>query len=317
MEDLKIPSFEDIEKAHIRIEPYIHRTPVMSSSAINEIAGCKLYFKCENFQKAGAFKARGAINAVFSLKEEEAAKGVATHSSGNHAAALALAAMKRGIKAYIAMPETAPEVKKKAVAGYGAEIRYCKPTLESREETLNQIIRETGATFIHAYNDFNIVCGQGTAARELMQQQGDLDIIVAPVGGGGLLSGTAIWAKHEKPDITVIAGEPENADDAYRSFVSGELQPAVPPNTVADGLLMPLGRLTFKIICKYTDEIITVDEPAIVSAMQLIWERMKIIVEPSSAVALAAVIKRKEEFRGKKAGIIVSGGNADLRKLPF
>lgn len=317
MDKSNIPSYKDIESAHRKIAHNIHQTPVMTCSAINGLAGASLFFKCENFQKAGAFKFRGASNAVLSLSDEDARKGVATHSSGNHAAALAFAAKLRGIPAYIAMPETAPAIKKKAVAGYGAKIRFCQPTVESREDTLQEIIEETGATFIHAYNDFNIISGQGTAVKELMSQVKDLDVIVAPVGGGGLLSGTAIWAKHVNSGIRVIAGEPEKADDAYRSFKTGVLQPGVPPGSIADGLLMPLSNLTFSIVREYVDEIVTVSEESIVSAMQLIWERMKIIAEPSSAVALAAVFRKKDELKSARTGIILSGGNVDLKKLPF
>ncbi len=317
MQKSSIPSHTDIQTAHKKIVDAIHKTPVMTCSAINDITGASIFFKCENFQKAGAFKFRGAANAVFSLNEDDARKGVATHSSGNHAAALALAAKQRGIPAYIAMPNTAPQVKKKAVEGYGARITFCEPTVESREEALQKIIDETGATFIHAYNDYYIISGQGTAAKELVNEIENLDVIVAPVGGGGLLSGTAIWAKYAVPGIKVIGGEPEKADDAFRSLTTGVLQPAVPPATIADGLLMPLGNLTFSVIRKYVDRIITVNEGEIVSAMQLIWERMKIVVEPSSAVALAAVIRNKEEFENRRTGIILSGGNVDLKKLPF
>ncbi len=314
---MKIPTFKDIESAHERIRPYIHRTPVLTCSTINGMTGAELYFKCENFQKGGAFKARGATNAVFSLTGEKAKRGVATHSSGNHAAALSLTAKKRGIKAYVAMPRTAPEMKKRIVAGYGAEIRFCEPTVESREETCRNIIEETGATLIPSYNDFYIISGHGTVARELLDQAGDLDVMLTCVGGGGLLSGISIWAKHAKPGIRIIGGCPENADNSYRSFVTGKLQPPVPPNTIADGLLMPLGDLTFKIIRQYADEIVTVTEEEIIKAMQLIWERMKIIIEPSSAVAMAAVTKKRKELKNKKIGVILSGGNVDLKRLPF
>jgi len=310
-------TFSDIEEAYLRIEKYIHFTPVLTSSAINKIAGCSIYFKCENFQKVGAFKYRGACNAVLSLSDEDATKGVGTHSSGTHAAALSLAAQIRGIKAYIVMPENAPEIKKKAVQGYYGEITFCKPTLQAREDTLHDILLKTGAKMVHPYNQKEIIAGQGTCALEFMQQQNNLDVIITPVGGGGLLSGTSITAKYLNPDIQVIAAEPEGADDAYRSFKKGELIPISSTNTIADGLLTSLGELTFKVIKKNVDDIYTASDEYIIEAMRLIWERMKIIVEPSSAVALAIVLKNKEVFEGKNVGIILSGGNVDLEKLPF
>lgn len=313
----QLPTFPDIENAHDRIRPYIHRTPVLSSKSINEIVGAELFFKCENLQKVGAFKFRGACNSVFSLTPEEAKNGVCTHSSGNHAAALALAARMRGIPAYIVMPENAPEIKKIAVAGYGAQITFCTPTLEARESTLKKVAEQTGATEIHPYNFFNVICGQGTAAKELIEETGSLDLILAPVGGGGLLSGTAIAAKALLPGIRVIAAEPAGADDAFRSFYSKTLVPSVSPKTIADGLLTSLGSLTFQIILNEVDGIVTVSEEKIVEAMRMIWERMKIIVEPSSAVPLAAILEQKVDVQGKKVGIILSGGNVDLGKLPF
>lgn len=311
------PTFADIQKAHDRIRPYIHCTPVLSSQSINQIVGAHLFFKCENLQKVGAFKFRGACNSVFSLTPEEAKNGVCTHSSGNHAAALALAARMRGIPAYIVMPENAPEIKKIAVAGYGAQITYCTPTLEARESTLKKVAHETGATEIHPYNYFNVICGQGTAAKELIEEIDQLDIIMAPVGGGGLLSGTAISAKNMLPNVKVIAAEPAGADDAFRSFYSKTLVPSLAPKTIADGLLTSLGSLTFPIILNHVDQIATVSEEKIVEAMRMIWERMKIIVEPSSAVPLAAILENKVNVKGKKVGIILSGGNVDLGKLPF
>ncbi len=313
----KIPAINNLTEAHKIIKAFIHKTPVLSSQSINEITGASLFFKCENLQKAGAFKFRGATNAVLLLSEEQKAKGVATHSSGNHAAALALAARNAGVKAYVVMPENAPEPKKKAVAGYGAEITFCKPTLEARETTLERVIQQTGAVFIHPYNNPHIIAGQGTAALELLDEIADLDIIMAPVGGGGLISGTAIAAKNTKTGIKVLAAEPEMADDAFRSFKSGKLLPSVNPDTLADGLRTSLGSLTFKIIRKNVDDILTVSEKSIVTAMRMIWERMKIIVEPSSAVPLAAVLEHPEIFSKKKTGIILSGGNVDLKKLPF
>ena len=312
-----LPTFADIEKAHGHIRPYIHHTPVLSSKSINEIVGAELYFKCENLQKVGAFKFRGACNSVFSLSEEEAKNGVCTHSSGNHAAALALAARMRGIPAYIVMPENAPEIKKIAVAGYGAQITFCTPTLEARESTLKEVATVTGATEIHPYNYFNVICGQGTAAKELIEEIGQLDVVMAPVGGGGLLSGTAISTKALVPKAKVIAAEPAGADDAFRSFYSKTLQPSVAPKTIADGLLTSLGSLTFPIILSEVDQIVTVSEEGIVAAMRMIWERMKIIIEPSSALPLAAILENKVDVKGKKVGIILSGGNVDLGKLPF
>ncbi|MFH2140898.1 MAG: pyridoxal-phosphate dependent enzyme [Bacteroidota bacterium] len=312
-----IPEFQDIKNAHLRIEEYIHNTPVLSSKSINKIAGAEIFFKCENFQKVGAFKFRGATNAVLSLSEEEAKNGVATHSSGNHAAALSLAAKNRGIPAYIVMPKNAPIIKKKAVEEYGGIISFCKPTLQAREEGLEKIVAQTGAEFIHPYNDSRIITGQGTVAKELLEQCPFLEIIIAPVGGGGLLSGTAISSKHIKPGIKVIAAEPEKANDAFKSFYSGKLFPSENPKTICDGLLTSLSDLTFSIILNKVDEIITVKEESIIMAMRLIWERMKIIIEPSSAVCLAVIIENPYKFLDKKIGIIISGGNVDLQKLPF
>ncbi len=312
-----LPTFADIQKAHERIRPYIHRTPVLSSKSINEIVGAELFFKCENLQKVGAFKFRGACNSVFSLSDEEAKNGVCTHSSGNHAAALALAARMRGIPAYIVMPENAPQIKKVAVAGYGAQITFCEPTLAARESTLKQVAEKTGATEIHPYNYFNVICGQGTAAKELIEEIGALDVVMAPVGGGGLLSGTALSTKALLPGARVIAAEPAGADDAFRSFYSKTLHPSVAAKTIADGLLTSLGSITFELILSNVDQIATVSEESIVAAMRMIWERMKIIIEPSSAVPLAAILENKVDVKGQKVGIILSGGNVDLGKLPF
>ena len=314
---MDIPVYSDIERAHKIVQKYAHHTPVFSSISISEIVGASLYFKCENLQKVGAFKFRGACNAVFSLLEEDAAKGVATHSSGNHAAALALAARMRGIDAHIVMPKNSPEIKKKAVAGYGAKITFCKPTLQARESTLAEVIAKTGATEIHPYNNFNVIAGQGTAAKELIEDKGEFDIIMTPVGGGGLLSGTAISTKHLLPACKVIAAEPAGADDAYCSFHSGKFVPSENPKTIADGLLTSLGERNFAIILDKVDDIVCVSEESIVEAMRMIWERMKIIIEPSSAVPLAAILEKKVDVTGKKVGIILSGGNLDLGKLPF
>ena len=314
---MNIPQYSDIEKAHSRIESLIHRTPVFTSSGINSLIGGELYFKAENFQKVGAFKFRGACNAVFSLPEEEVKKGVVTHSSGNHGAALALAARLKGVIAHVIMPNNAPEIKKTAVAGYGAEITFCEPTLEARESTLAAVVEQTGATEIHPYNNFSVISGQGTAAKELIEDYGEFDLIMAPVGGGGLLSGTAIAVKQLSPDCKVIAAEPEGADDACRSFKSKTLIPSVNPQTIADGLLTSLGERNFAIIMDNVDDIVTVSEEKIIEAMRLIWERMKIVVEPSSAVSLAAILDNKVDIQGKKVGIILSGGNLDLGSLPF
>jgi len=314
---MKLPEFTDIEQAHERIRPFVHRTPVLSSSTMNRILDCELHFKCENLQKVGAFKFRGAINAVFSLSEEQATNGVCTHSSGNHAAALALAASMRGIPAYIVMPRTAPTIKRQAVEGYGGKITFCEPTLEARETTLAKVAVETGAREIHPYTNFNVICGQGTAAKELIEDNGPFDIIMCPVGGGGLLSGTSITTRAMNPKTLVYGAEPEGADDAYRSFHEKKLIPSVNPKTIADGLLTSVGEINFRIIQRKTNEIVTVSERGIVRAMRMIWERMKIIVEPSGAVPLAAILENKFEYRGKKIGIILSGGNVDLEKLPF
>ena len=314
---MKLPEYPDIEKAHKRIEKLAHRTPVLRSSFINEITGCEIYFKCENFQKVGAFKFRGASNAVSSLNNDQAAKGVCTHSSGNHAAALALAAKLRKVPAFIVMPENAPEIKKKAVEGYGAQITFCKPSLQSRESTLAKIEAKTGAIEIHPYNNIPVICGQGTVAKELIEDYGSFDLILCPIGGGGLISGTSITAKAINPAGKVIAAEPEGADDAYRSFHAKKLIPSVDPKTIADGLLTSVGEINFRIIQRKTDEIVTVTERGIVRAMRLVWERMKIIIEPSSAVPLAAILENKVNVTNKKVGIILSGGNVDLGKLPF
>ena len=314
---MRIPELADIQAAHSKIRPFIHNTPVMKSNQLNELFNCDLFFKCENFQKVGAFKFRGATNAVLSLSSAERSKGVVTHSSGNHAAALALAARMSGITAKIVMPENAPVVKKNAVSGYGADITFCKPTLQAREEATRQIIEKTGATLIHPYDNFNVICGQGTAALELLQEIGDLEIVVAPVGGGGLLSGTSACVKGITKNIQVIGAEPLNANDAFISFTTGVLTPSVNPVTCADGLLTSLSELTFSVIKKNTDKILTAKEDSIIECMLLIWERMKIIIEPSSATVLAVVKENPDLFHGKKTGLIISGGNVDFRKLPF
>jgi len=307
----------DIEAAAQRIEPFIHRTPVLTSQSIDEITGAKLFFKCENFQKIGAFKIRGALNTIFSLNEEACSRGVATHSSGNHAQAVALGAKLRNTSAWIVMPRTAPKVKRAAVEGYGATVITCEPTLEARESTLQKVVEETGAVFIHPYNDWQVIAGQATAGKELIEDTDSLDIVMAPVGGGGLLSGTALSTYYFSSGTQVIGAEPAGADDAYRSFTSGTLIPSINPKTIADGLLTSLGDKTFRVIRQYVDDILTVEEELIIQAMRLIWERMKIIIEPSCAIPLAVVLKYPERFADKKVGIIITGGNVDLDKLPF
>lgn len=314
---MKFLSLEDIRNAHLRIQPFIHRTPILTSTAIDEMAGCRIFFKCENFQKVGAFKARGAANAVAKLTEEQKKNGVATHSSGNHAAALARAASVAGIKSYIVMPSNAPEIKKKAVKGYGGEIIECESNLQARETTLQAVVDRTGATFIPPYDFYDVIEGQATCALEMWDEHIPFDVIMAPVGGGGLLAGTALTTKYISPSTLVIAGEPAGADDAFRSFHAKKLIPMEGPKTIADGLLTSLGKLNFAIIMQYVDDILTADDTEIIEAMRLVYERMKIVIEPSCAVPLAALLKNKERFRGKKVGIILSGGNVDLGKLPF
>lgn len=310
---MSLPDLASIRAAHDRILPYIHRTPVMTSASIDELAGCSIFFKCENFQKVGAFKARGAMNAILKLSPEERRKGVATHSSGNHAQALARAAKILGVPSYIVMPRTAPEIKKRGVRAYGGEIFECEPTLAARESTLADVIRRTGAAEIHPFNNEDVMEGQATCAKELFEEVPQLDFILAPVGGGGLLSGTALAAKYFSPGTIVIAGEPAGSDDAYRSLKSGKIEPAQ-SNTIADGLLTTLGTKTFPVIRELVQDIITVTDEEIVQAMRLIWERLKIIVEPSCAVPFAAVLKEKSRFAGKRVGIILSGGNVDLER---
>ena len=303
-----------IEEAHKRLKPFIHRTPVLTSASINEIAGCSIFFKCENFQKVGAFKARGAMNAALSLDTTILKKGLATHSSGNHAQAIARAGKILGVKSYVVMPRTAPEIKKNGVRGYGGEIFECEPTLAARESTLAEVVQKTGATEIHPFNNYEVIAGQATAAKELFEETPKLDFIIAPVGGGGLLSGTALATKYFSPTTQVIAGEPAGSDDAFRSLKSGKIEPAQ-SQTIADGLLTSLGDKTFPIIKDLVKEVITVTDDEIIAAMRLIWERMKIIVETSCAVPFAAVLKNKEKFAGKNVGIILSGGNVDLGKV--
>ncbi|GAB4161272.1 MAG: pyridoxal-phosphate dependent enzyme [Winogradskyella sp.] len=304
-------------QTHQRIKPFIHNTPMLTSKLLDELAMCNVFFKCENFQKMGAFKMRGAANAIMALTEAERQKGVVTHSSGNFAQAVALAAKQLKVKAYIVMPENAPRVKKEAVKAYGGKVIECESTPEAREETAARIKNETGATFLHPSNQDEVILGNSTAAIELLQERPDLDILLAPVGGGGLIAGTALAAHYFGNDCKVIGGEPFEVDDAYRSLQSGKIERNTTTNTVADGLRTYLGDRNFPIIQKYVDRIIRVDEEEIISAMKLIWERMKIIIEPSCAVPFAAVLREKERFKSKNIGIILSGGNVDVTKLPF
>jgi len=310
-------TLEHIREAHERIKDKISRTPVMTSQTLDSQASAQLFFKCENFQKTGSFKARGATHAVFCLPDAQARNGVATHSSGNHGAALARAAQLRGVRAHVVMPTSAPRAKQDAVKRYGGNIAFCEPTLEARERTLEQVIAGTGACLIHPYNDLRVMAGQGTAAVELIETVPDLDVILCPVGGGGLLSGVAVAARHMTPSIRVIGVEPAAADDAARSFRSGRIVPSVDPTTIADGLRASLGDRTFAEIRRYVDDIVTVPEASIVAAMRRIWEIMKILVEPSAAVPYAAVADASLDVRGQRVGIVVSGGNLDLDRLPW
>ena len=309
------PTITEIQAAAERIRPYIHHTPVLTCASVDQQAGAKVFLKCENFQRVGAFKFRGACNAVFSLTDEQALRGVATHSSGNHAQALALAARLRGIEAYLVMPDNAPQVKKSAVIGYGGKITFCEATLQAREMTLAQIVQETGSIVIHPYNDARVIAGQGTAALELIAEIPNLDVVMAPVGGGGLLSGTALAVSALSPATRVIGVEPEGADDAYRSFHSGRIIPSIRPNTIADGLLTSLGDITFPIIQAHVAEIVTVSEKAIIAALRLVWERAKIVIEPSAAVPIAALLEKKIDLNGLCIGVILSGGNVDIGQL--
>jgi threonine dehydratase len=310
-------TMRSIREAHARIRDKIHRTPVMTSEVLDEMAGNRLYFKCENLQKVGAFKARGATNAVFLLSDAEAAKGVVTHSSGNHAAALARAARLRGIPAFIVMPSNSPQAKQAAVRRYGGEVVLCEPTLAARESTAQQVMERTGAAFIHPYNDLRVMAGQGTTAIELLEDVPDLDVILCPVGGGGQLSGIAVAAKDLKPGVRVVGVEPAGADDAARSLKAGRVIPMLEPRTIADGLKTSLGERPFAEIVRLVDDIVTVSEESIVQAMRRIWEVMKLIVEASGAVSYAAVVDGKISASGAKIGIILSGGNLDLNRLPW
>ncbi len=312
-----IPTLADMLVAHERIKPHIHRTPVLTSSYLNDLTGAELFFKCENLQKAGAFKARGASNAVFGLTEAQAARGVATHSSGNHGTCLAYAAGRRGIPCTVVMPRTAPQAKKDAVRGYGGRVVECEPSTSSREAVFAEVVAETGAEFVHPYNDARVIAGQGTCSKELIEQIGDLQAVVAPIGGGGMVSGTCLTLSNLAPGIKIYAAEPEQADDAARSFRAGHIIADDAPETVADGLKVPLKDLTWHFVKSGVTDILTASEAEIVEAMKLIWKRMKIVMEPSSAVPLATILKNPQVFAGQRVGVIVTGGNVDLDKLPW
>jgi threonine dehydratase len=311
------PELAAIREAALRIRPYAHRTPLLTCAGLDAMIGARLYFKCENFQKVGAFKFRGAANAVFSLPQAEARRGVATHSSGNHAQALALAARLRGVPAHIVMPDSSPRVKVAAVQGYGARIVFCPSTQEDRERTLQQVVQETGSVFVHPYDNPKVIAGQGTCALELLEEVPELDLVLVPVGGGGLASGTALACAYLAPQVRVLAAEPKGADDAFRSLRDGRIYPSIRPQTIADGLRTSLGELTFPILRRYLAAVHTVAEATIVTAMRLIWERLKIVVEPSGAVPLAALLEGIPEAAGKRVGVILSGGNLDLDRLPW
>jgi len=312
-----LPTIDALLQARDRIAPHTHKTPIYTSALLDRECGASLMFKCENLQKVGAFKARGASNAVFSLTDEEAKNGVATHSSGNHGAALAMAAGKRGIAAHIVMPSDAPSVKKEAVAAYGANIVECEPTLAAREETLNELVAKIGAHVVHPYNDARVIAGQGTVGLEILEQLDQLDVVAVPVGGGGLLAGVALAVKSLRPEVEVVAIEPAGADDAFRSFGLGRLIPQTSPNTIADGLRAGLGPLNFAVIQKHVDTILTVEDATIIEAMKLQWSRLKTVVEPSGAVSFAGVLEHPERFRNRRVALVISGGNLDLDNLPW
>jgi threonine dehydratase len=314
---MQIPTYDDVIAAHERIRPHIHRTPVLTSTYLNELSGAQLFFKCENFQKAGAFKVRGACNAVFGLTDEQASRGVATHSSGNHALSLSYAAGRRGIPCHVVMPRTAPGAKKAAVRGYGGQITECEPSTSSREAVFAEVQARTGAEFVHPYNDPRVIAGQGTCSRELMEQVSDLDAVIAPIGGGGMVSGTCLTLSAIAPQVEIYAAEPEQADDACRSFRAGRIIADDAPETVADGLRVPLKELTWHFVRTYVTDILTASEQEIIDAMKLTWQRMKIVMEPSCAVPLATILKNPDVFRGKRVGVIVTGGNVDLDRLPW
>ncbi len=312
-----IPTFEDVLAARERIQRHVHQTPVLTSTYLNELAGAYLHFKCENFQKGGAFKVRGASNAVFGLSAEQASRGVATHSSGNHGTCLSYAAGRRGIPCTVVMPRTAPQAKKDAVRGYGGHVVECEPSTSSREAVFAEVVAESGAEFVHPYNDPRVVAGQATCSLELTEQTGPLHAVVAPIGGGGMVSGTCLTMMSIAPRTQIYASEPKNADDACRSFKAGHIIADDAPNTIADGLKVPLKELTWHFVSTHVTDILTATEEEIVEAMKLIWKRMKIVIEPSSAVPLATILKNKALFAGKNVGVIITGGNVDLDALPW
>lgn len=315
--EMYIPTFDDVLAAHERIRPYIHRTPVLTSSYLNGLTGAELFFKCENFQKAGAFKVRGASNAVFGLRDDQLERGVATHSSGNHALSLSYAAGRRGIPCTVVMPRTAPQAKKDAVRGYGGVIVECEPSTSSREAVFAEVVAKSGADFVHPYNDPRVIAGQATCSRELLEQVPGLDAVVAPIGGGGMISGTCLTLSNIAPGVKIYAAEPLNADDAARSFRAGHIIADDAPDTVADGLKVPLKELTWHFVKNHVTDILTASEDEIVEAMKLTWKRMKIIIEASCAVPLATILKNREAFEGKRVGVIITGGNVDLDTLPW
>ena len=317
MNSMDLPNFDDVIAAHERIRPYIHRTPVLTSEYFNKLTGAELFFKCENFQKAGAFKVRGASNAVFGLDDATAAKGVATHSSGNHALSLSYAAGRRGIPCHVVMPRTAPQAKKDAVMGYGGKITECEPSTSSREAVFAKVQEETGADFVHPYNDPRVIAGQATCSREMLEQVDGLDAVIAPIGGGGMISGCCLTLSTIAPQVEIYAAEPEQADDAYRSFKAGHIIADDAPVTIADGLKVPLKERTWHFVSNHVTDILTASEQEIIDAMKLTWQRMKIVMEPSCAVPLATILKNKDVFAGKRVGVVITGGNVDLDKLPW
>jgi len=316
-EELHIPTYDDVLKAHALIKPHIHRTPVLTSSFMNELSGAELFFKCENFQKAGAFKVRGASNAVFGLDQNQISKGVATHSSGNHALSLSYAAGRRSIPVTVVMPKTAPAAKKAAVRGYGGIVVECEPSTSSREAVFAEVVAQSGADFVHPYNDHRVIAGQGTCALELHEDTGTLDAVIAPIGGGGMVSGSCLTLSNIAPATKIYAAEPHNADDAWRSFKAGYIIADDAPQTVADGLKVPLKDLTWHFVSRHVEDILLVTEEEIIDAMYLMWQRMKIVIEPSSAVPVAAILKNRQLFAGKRIGVIITGGNVDLKQLPW
>ncbi len=312
-----IPTYDDMLNAHERIKPHINHTPIRTSDFLNELTGAQLFFKCENFQEAGAFKVRGASNAVFGLNDAQAQKGVCTHSSGNHALSLSYAAGRRGIPCNVVMPRTAPKAKKDAVRRYGGAITECDPSTTSREETFAKVQAATGGEFVHPYNDPRVIAGQGTCAKEMIEQTGGLNLVVAPIGGGGMISGTCLTLSTLAPETRIIAAEPEQADDAYRSFKAGHIIADDAPETVADGLKVPLKELTWHFVSNHISDIFTASEQEIIDAMKLTWKYLRVVMEPSSAVPLATILKNPETFKGKRVGIIITGGNVDLDALPW